>query len=89
MDLTNDDFIKCWNEILVPKWNRFRHILSGNGKIHSDAAFKYLDIKQSDRVLDVGCGYGETCLQVAHTVGTLGEVVGNDCTSAFLEVAQA
>lgn len=30
---TNDDFINCWNEILVPKWNRFRHLLSGNGVI--------------------------------------------------------
>lgn len=88
MDLSNDDFIKCWNEILVPKWNRFRHILSGNGKIHSDTAFELLDIKEGQKVLDVGSGYGETCLQVAEKVGGNGQVTGIDCTQAFLDTAQ-
>ena len=32
----NVGFVECWNEILTPKWIRFRHLLSGNGKIHSD-----------------------------------------------------
>jgi len=84
----NNDFIKCWNEILVPKWNRFRHILSGNGEIHSNAAFEYLNVKSGDRVLDVGCGYGETCLQFAEKVGATGTVVGIDCTSSFLDTAK-
>ena len=34
----NAGFVECWNEILTPKWIRFRHLLSGNGKIHSDIA---------------------------------------------------
>ncbi len=27
----NLGFVECWNEILTPKWIRFRHLLSGNG----------------------------------------------------------
>ena len=89
MTENNDDFISCWNEILVPKWNRFRHLLSGNGKIHSDIAFADFAFRPGDRVLDIGCGYGETCLDIASQVGADGEVLGLDCTQAFLDVANA
>ena len=84
----NEDFISCWNEILVPKWNRFRHLLSGNGAIHSDMALPLFQIKPGDRVLDIGCGYGETCLDMAHAVGADGYVVGIDCTKDFLDIAR-
>jgi ubiquinone/menaquinone biosynthesis C-methylase UbiE len=83
----NDDFIRCWNEILVPKWNRFRHLLSGNGKIHSDLASQYFPFKTGQKVLDIGCGYGETCLENSKKVGEKGEVLGIDCTQAFLDIA--
>lgn len=83
----NDDFIGCWNEILTPKWIRFRHLLSGNGKLHSDVAIPRFDIRPGDRVLDFGCGFGETSLELARRVGPSGEVVGLDCTTAFLDIA--
>ncbi|MEW6144544.1 MAG: class I SAM-dependent methyltransferase [Thermodesulfobacteriota bacterium] len=83
----NDDFISCWNEILVPKWNRFRHLLSGNGAVHSAAAYEYFRIKPGDKVLDIGCGYGETTIEMGRMVGPSGEVLGLDCTQAFLDVA--
>ena len=83
----NDDFINCWNEILVPKWNRFRHLLSGNGGIHSAMAYEYFQIQPGDKVLDIGCGYGETCLEMGERVADSGEVLGLDCTQAFLDIA--
>ena len=83
----NDDFISCWNEILVPKWNRFRHILSGNGAVHSSMAYDDFQFQPGDKVLDIGCGYGETCLEIGEIVGPEGEVLGLDCTEAFLEIA--
>jgi ubiquinone/menaquinone biosynthesis C-methylase UbiE len=84
----NDDFISCWNEILVPKWNRFRHLLSGNGAIHSDIAYADFQFRPGDKVLDIGCGYGETCLDLAKLVTGNGEVMGLDCTAAFLDIAE-
>lgn len=84
---SNDDFICCWNEILVPKWNRFRHLLSGNGAVHSSMAYEYFGIEPGDKVLDIGCGYGETCLEMGRMVGPRGEVLGLDCTEAFLDIA--
>jgi len=84
---SNDDFIGCWNEVLVPKWNKFRHLLSGNGAVHSSMAYEYFGIEPGDKVLDIGCGYGETCLEMGRMVGPRGEVLGLDCTEAFLDIA--
>jgi ubiquinone/menaquinone biosynthesis C-methylase UbiE len=84
---SSTEFISCWNEILTPKWIRFRHLLSGNGKIHSDVALPRFDIRRGSRVLDVGCGFGETSLELGRLVGEGGEVLGLDCTSAFLDIA--
>src|SRR5689334_1007431 len=83
----NEGFVACWNEILTPKWIRFRHLLSGNGKIHSDIAMPRFEIRPGQRVLDIGCGFGETCLEIGRLVTPSGEVVGLDCTDAFLEIA--
>jgi ubiquinone/menaquinone biosynthesis C-methylase UbiE len=83
----NADFVACWNEVLTPKWIRFRHLLSGNGKIHSDIVLPRFGIQPGQRVLDVGCGFGETCLELGRLVTKAGEVVGLDCTDAFLDIA--
>ena len=85
---TKNEFIACWNEILVPKWNKFRHILSGNGAVHSSTAYDYFQIQPGDKVLDIGCGYGETSLEIGKIVGPEGEVLGLDCTESFLETAE-
>ena len=82
-----EDFIGCWNEILTPKWIRFRDLLSGNGKVHSDLAMPRFGIRAGDRVLDFGCGFGETSLELGRLVGPSGEVLGLDCASAFIEIA--
>ncbi|HMJ56881.1 MAG TPA: class I SAM-dependent methyltransferase [Polyangiaceae bacterium] len=83
----NDAFIGCWNNVLTPKWIRFRHLLSGNGKRHSDIAFPRFDIRPGNRVLDIGCGFGESCLEIGRIVGPAGEVLGLDCTDEFLKIA--
>jgi hypothetical protein len=53
----NDAFIGCWNNVLTPKWIRFRHLLSGNGKLHSEIALPRFDIRPGSKVLDIGCGF--------------------------------
>ncbi len=86
----NNEYIRCWNEILTPKWFRFRHLLSGNGEEHSEVAFRrgIFAVRPGERVLDIGCGFGETCLQMAERVGPEGSVVGLDCTRGFVDVAE-
>ncbi len=78
-------FVSFWNEVLAPKFIRFKHILVDGLTQHSEAIFPSLPVRPGDRVLDVGCGFGDTAIKLAEMVGPKGEVVGLDCCDAFLE----
>ncbi len=80
-------FVDFWNEILAPKFIRFKHVLVDGLTHHSDAIFPKLPVRPGDRVLDVGCGFGDTAIKLAGMVGPEGRVVGVDCCDAFLDFA--
>jgi SAM-dependent methyltransferase len=52
------------------------------------AAMDALGVGQGDVVLDVGCGTGQTLLQLAERVGTGGQVIGVDIAPLLLDVAR-
>ena len=83
------EFVDFWNEILVPKFNKYRHILVGGLSHHSEQVFPSLEVKAGDRAVDVGCGYGDTAIQLAGIVGPEGSVLGVDCCEAFLQQGRA
>jgi len=82
------DFVKFWNNILEPKFTKYRHILQGGLSRHSAATIPTLPIEKGMAVLDVGCGWGDMSIQVAEMVGPEGRVVGIDCVEAFLVEAR-
>lgn len=82
------EFVKFWNEVLAPKFIRFKHVLVDGLTKHSEAIFPSLPVKKGDRVLDVGCGFGDTAIKLANMVGPDGHVVGIDCCDAFLDYAR-
>lgn len=79
------DYIDFWNEVLVPKFTRWKHILVDGLTLHSAAVFPTLEVKRGDHVIDAGCGFGDTAIQLARMVGPDGTVLGIDCCDAFLE----
>ena len=83
------EFVQFWNDILVPKFLRFRHVLVGGLTHHSEAIFPDLPVNAGDRAIDVGCGFGDTAIKLAGMVGGQGSVVGIDCCDAFLDIAKA
>jgi len=84
----DSDFVQFWNETLAPKFIRFKHILVDGLTQHSAAIFPSLPVQEGDRVLDVGCGFGDTAIKLSDRVGPGGEVVGIDCCDAFLDYAR-
>ena len=70
-------YVDFWNEILVPKFIKYKHILVDGLTHHSEAIFPSLPVKEGDRVLDIGCGFGDTAIKLARRVGQSGSVVIN------------
>jgi SAM-dependent methyltransferase len=83
----NDDTIALWNSQLFERYLRFRHIVGPAFGGYSEAAFSARPPKVGARVLDVGCGGGDTTLELARLVGADGEAVGVDAASRFVELA--
>lgn len=80
----SSEYVTFWNNVLEPKFTRFRHILMGGMSLHSDRVIPSLGVKNGDRILDVGCGFGDTAMKLAGYVGPSGSVLGVDCCEAFL-----
>ncbi len=85
----DSDFVRFWNEVLAPQFIRFRHILVDGLSQHSEAIFPTLPVRVGDRVLDVGCGFGDTTVRLAAMAGPHGSVIGIDCCDAFLDLARS
>lgn len=79
-----NEYVDFWNEILVPKFIRFKHVLVDGLTHHSAQVFPGLEVREGDRVVDVGCGFGDTAVQLAERVGPSGYVLGLDCCEKFL-----
>jgi len=86
---SSNEFVDFWNDVLVPKFIKYRHILVGGLTHHSEKIFPTLEISEGDQAVDVGCGFGDTAIQIAKRVGPEGSVLGMDCCKAFLEFARA
>src|ERR1700752_2628254 len=77
-------YVDFWNSVLVPKFVRWRHILVGGLTLHSAKVFPSLAVREGNKVVDAGCGFGDTAIQLARLVGPSGSVLGIDCCEGFL-----
>lgn len=83
----NAEAIEAWNTVLFDKFLRFRSIVTLGLGGHGDAVLRKHPPRSGARVLDVGCGFGDTTQQIAKLVGPKGEAVGVDAAPRFIEGA--
>ncbi|GEK48648.1 class I SAM-dependent methyltransferase [Bisbaumannia pacifica] len=82
------EYVEFWNDTLAEKFDRFQNILMNGLSYHSRIPLDHLSITPGSRVLDVGCGWGDTAIELARRTGPRGEVLGLDCVEQFLEDAR-
>jgi SAM-dependent methyltransferase len=81
----NAEAIEAWNGVLFDKFARFRETLTTGLGGHGDELLERFPPRAGERVLDVGCGFGDTTLTLARLVGDGGEAVGVDAAARFIE----
>jgi len=80
--------IAAWNTVLFEKFCRFRYVLTQGLADHSDELLWRRPFPAGARVLDVGCGFGDTTQLMAQQVGPAGRAVGVDCAPNFIADAR-
>jgi SAM-dependent methyltransferase len=84
----NEEAIEAWNGVLFDRFLQFRDIIVNGLGAHGDEAMRVHPPNPGDRVLDIGCGFGDTAQQLAEIVGPEGSVLGIDAAERFIETAR-
>jgi len=87
--LDNHIVVEAWNTVLFDKFLRFKHLLVAGLSGHSDELLSRGLYRMGERILDVGCGFGDSTIRIAELVGPEGRAVGVDCTENFVRSGRA
>jgi SAM-dependent methyltransferase len=85
----NEEARDAWNGVLFDRFSEFREIVISSLGAHGAEALRLNPPQSGERVLDVGCGYGDTTQQIARMVGDSGSAHGVDVAERFIETATA
>ena len=85
---TNQEQIRYWNEQGGPKWVLRQRQLDAQIHPLGLVALQRAEVRRGERVIDVGCGCGQTSLELAERVGPNGAVLGIDISGPMLNRAQ-
>jgi SAM-dependent methyltransferase len=83
----NAEQSQCWNEIAGPNWVALEEALDEELAPLGAVAMDRAEVAPGERVLDTGCGCGQTSLELARRVGPGGFVLGIDISTPMLERA--
>jgi len=82
--VTNTDMHEFWSGHGGLKWLRFQEILKKGLSVFGQKAIIAASIDAGNRVLDIGCGCGDTTFDIARLVGKYGHVHGVDISNLIL-----
>jgi SAM-dependent methyltransferase len=84
----NDDQVAYWNAVAGETWVAMQDRLDGVIEPLGARAIAALAPAPGERVIDVGCGCGQTSLALAAAVGPTGAMLGADVSRPMLAVAR-
>jgi SAM-dependent methyltransferase len=85
----NEEATEAWSGVLFDRFVQFRDLIATSLALHGAAAMEAYPPRPGDRVLDIGCGFGDTTQQLAALVGPDGAAVGVDVSKPFVEASIA
>ena len=88
-DIVNIEQSEYWNQKSGPKWVKLDPPMNERFSILTDELFSRANIKADDKVLDIGCGAGETSFRASQLVGHSGHVTGADISETLLSFAKS
>src|SRR5512144_734525 len=88
MAAESDVIIAAWNTVLFEKFCRFKHLLTDGLATHTNEALARHPPREGARVIDLGCGFGDSTRLIAQRVGPAGEAVGVDCAEQFVGASE-
>jgi ubiquinone/menaquinone biosynthesis C-methylase UbiE len=86
--IDNDEATAAWNTVLFDRFSEYRHIFVTALRRFGDDAIAERPPRPGDRVLDIGCGFGDTTRQLAQVAGPDGHAVGVDAAERFIDAAR-
>ena len=84
----NADQIAYWNGAPGEKWVKNQEVMDASLASATGALMGLAAPAAGERVLDIGCGSGQTSLMAADAVGATGRVTGVDVSRQLLELAR-
>lgn len=88
MSGSNSDQAAFWTTTAGPNWVAHEANLDAQMQPVLDRVLALAGLGQGQRVLDIGCGTGNSCLQAARQVGPGGEVLGADISDTMVTRAK-
>ena len=83
----NEEATEAWSGVLFDRFVQYRDLVVAGLKSHGDAAMELHPPEPGTRVLDIGCGFGDTTQQLAELVGRQGHATGVDVSEPFIEAS--
>lgn len=87
-DTANAEQIRYWNETAGPKWVAMQERIDAQIEPLGRLAIERSGAKPGEVAVDVGCGCGQSSLQLAQKVGPRGRVLGVDISQPMLSRAR-
>jgi SAM-dependent methyltransferase len=85
----NEEATEAWSGVLFDRFVEYRELIVIALKEHGDMAMSLFPPEEGTRVLDVGCGFGDTTQQLAALVGPQGHATGVDVSDPFIDASIA
>jgi SAM-dependent methyltransferase len=85
---SNQEAAEAWSGPLFDRFVRYRDLVIDGLGAHGKTAMATHPPRPGDRVLDIGCGFGDTTQELAGLVGAEGSALGVDVSEPFIEAAR-